>query len=49
MYSYIYGLIKELGSNYVVIDNSGIGYLIYVVTSYQFPNQLETFISLMST
>ena len=36
MYSYIYGLIKELGSNYVVIDNSGIGYLIYVANPYSF-------------
>ena len=30
MYSYINGTVKDIESNYVVIDNHGIGYLIYV-------------------
>lgn len=36
MYSYIYGIIKEIGSNYVVIDNQGIGYLVYTANPYSF-------------
>lgn len=36
MYSYIYGMIKEIGNNYVVIDNNGIGYLVYTANPYSF-------------
>ena len=30
MFGYIKGTIKIIESNYVIIDNSGIGYIIYV-------------------
>ena len=30
MYSYIKGIITEVESNYVVIENNGIGYMVYV-------------------
>ena len=36
MYSYINGIIKNIESNYVVIDNHGIGYLIYVPNPYYY-------------
>lgn len=36
MYSYINGIIKDIESNYVVIDNHGIGYLIYVPNPYYY-------------
>ena len=36
MYEYISGKITEINSNYVVIDNNGIGYLIYVPNPYSF-------------
>ena len=36
MYSYIKGIITEANKNYVVIDNSGIGYLVYVANPYSF-------------
>lgn len=36
MYGYISGTIKEIESNYVIIDNHGIGYLIYVPNPYSF-------------
>ncbi len=36
MYSYIKGTIEEIGSNYIVVDNSGIGYLIYVANPYSY-------------
>lgn len=36
MYSYIVGEVVEISSNYVVIDNHGIGYLIYVSNPYEF-------------
>ena len=34
MYGYISGTIKEISSSYVIIDNNGIGYLIYVPNPY---------------
>lgn len=34
MFSYIKGKINSLGSNYIVIDNNGIGYLIFVGNPY---------------
>ena len=36
MYGYISGTIKEIESNYVIIDNNGIGYLIYVANPYYY-------------
>ena len=36
MYSYIKGFIKEIESNYIVLDNNGIGYLIYTPNPYSF-------------
>ncbi len=36
MYGYISGTIKDIESNYVIIDNNGIGYLIYVPNPYYY-------------
>lgn len=36
MYSYINGIIKEIRKNYIVIENQGIGYLLYVSNPYEF-------------
>ncbi len=36
MYSYIKGFVKEIESNYIVLDNNGIGYLIYTPNPYTF-------------
>ena len=36
MYSYIKGVITEIESNYIVIDNNGIGYLVYTANPYSF-------------
>ena len=36
MYAYIKGVIKEIESNYIVLDNNGIGYLIYTPNPYSF-------------
>ena len=36
MYSYIKGFVKEIESNYIVLDNNGIGYLIYTSNPYSF-------------
>jgi len=36
MYSYIVGKINEIESNYIVLDNNGIGYLIYTANPYSF-------------
>lgn len=36
MYAYIEGIIKEIESSYIVIDNEGIGYLIYTSNPYSF-------------
>lgn len=36
MYSYIKGVVTEIESNYVVLDNNGIGYLIYTPNPYSF-------------
>ena len=36
MYSYIKGIVTDIGSNYIVIENNGIGYLIYVSNPYAF-------------
>ncbi len=36
MYGYISGTIKEINSSYVIIDNNGIGYQIYVPNPYAY-------------
>ena len=36
MYEYIKGKITNQESNYVILDNNGIGYLIYVANPYYF-------------
>ena len=36
MYGYIKGIIKEVESNYVIIDNNDIGYLIFVPNPYYY-------------
>lgn len=36
MYAYIEGIIKEIESNYLVLDNNGIGYQIYTPNPYAF-------------
>ena len=36
MYGYIKGKITEIGNNYVIIDNNGIGYIIYVPNPYSY-------------
>lgn len=36
MYGYISGTIKEIEPNYVILDNNGIGYQIYVPNPYSF-------------
>jgi len=46
MYSYIKGIITETTKNYVVIENSDIGYLVYVANPYSFEMGVETTIYL---
>lgn len=41
MYGYISGKITEINSNYVIIDNHGIGYQIYVPNPYGFMLEKE--------
>ena len=36
MYGYIKGIVKDIESNHIIIDNSGIGYLIYVPNPYSY-------------
>jgi len=36
MYSYIYGKVTDIKSTYVVIDNNGVGYMIYTPNPYVF-------------
>lgn len=36
MYSYIKGIVTEVESNYISLDNNGIGYLIYTPNPYSF-------------
>ena len=36
MYSYIKGIISEVSTNYIVIDNNGIGYQIYTPNPFSF-------------
>ena len=36
MYGYIKGIITEIESNYIILDNNGVGYLIYTSNPYSF-------------
>ena len=36
MYGYIKGTVKEVSSNYITIDNNGIGYIVYSPNPYSF-------------
>lgn len=36
MYSYIIGLVVETKANYIVVDNHGIGYFLYVANPFEF-------------
>ena len=36
MYEYIEGIVKDISSTYIVLDNNGIGYLINVASPYSF-------------
>ena len=36
MYSYIIGIVKQVNSNYIVIENNGVGYLINTPNPYSF-------------
>lgn len=36
MYAYIKGFIKEIESDYIVLENCGVGYLIYTASPYSF-------------
>ena len=36
MYEYIKGIIVEVSTNYIVLDNNGIGYMIYVSNPYSY-------------
>ena len=41
MYAYIKGFIKEIESNYIVVDNNGVGYLVYTASPYSFDMDKE--------
>lgn len=41
MYSYIKGVIVDMAKDHIVIDNHGIGYLVYVSNPYQFQKGKE--------
>ena len=34
MYGYIKGTVTEIESNYIIVDNNGIGYIIFVPNPY---------------
>ncbi|MFA5602606.1 MAG: Holliday junction branch migration protein RuvA [Bacilli bacterium] len=46
MYNYIKGIIKEIGANYIVLDNNDIGYQIYTPNPYIFKLEEEYLIYL---
>ena len=39
MYAYLNGIIKDIESNYIVLDINGIGYLIYVANPYYYQKE----------
>ena len=46
MYDYIKGIVTEIKNNSIVLDNNGIGYLIYVSNpySFEFDKELKVFV-----
>ena len=36
MYAYIKGIVTDIDSGYIVLDNNGIGYLVYTASPYSF-------------
>jgi holliday junction DNA helicase ruvA len=44
MYSYIKGVIVDMCKDHIVVDNQGIGYMIYVSNPYQFTKGKETLV-----
>ena len=44
MYSYIKGIVTLIESSYIVLDNNGIGYLIYTPNPYSFKENEETLV-----
>ena len=46
MYSYIKGKIVDIESNYIVLENNNIGYLIYTANPYSFELETDTIIYL---
>ena len=42
MYSYLIGMIVDMAKDHIVLENNGIGYLIYVSNPYQFTKGKET-------
>ena len=44
MLAFVKGCLAETGTDYVVLDNQGIGYLIYVSNPYQFTKGKETLV-----
>ena len=41
MYGYIKGKITYVTSNYIIIDNNGIGYIIFVANPYSYEENKE--------
>lgn len=41
MYSYIVGLVVETKANYIVLDNQGIGYFLYVANPFEYKLNIE--------
>lgn len=41
MYSYIKGIVKEIDSSYIVLENNNIGYLIFTPNPYSFKEEEE--------
>ncbi len=41
MYNYLKGIVKEVTSNYIVLDNNGIGYQIYTGNPFEFQEDEE--------
>lgn len=41
MYGYIKGIVKMINSNYIVLENSGIGYNIFVANPYSFETEKD--------
>ena len=47
MYSYLIGTVVEMNIDHIVVENSGIGYLIYVNNPYEYTREKEMFLKLI--